>query len=53
MTAPVPEGLMAAFRAYEAALMADDVATLGELLARLNRLGEARDDVRPGERPDH
>ena len=29
----------------------DDVATLGELLARLNRLGEARDDLRPGERP--
>ncbi len=30
---------------------AEDVTTLGELLARLNRLGEARDDVGPGEPP--
>ena len=57
--APSPEGsagtawIRAARRArWEADLAdwpADDVATLGELLARLNRLGEARDDVRPGE----
>jgi DNA-binding MarR family transcriptional regulator len=59
--APSPEGsarlerIRAARRArWEADLAdwpADDVAMLGELLARLNRLGEARDDVRPGDRP--
>ncbi|SDG02607.1 Asp-tRNAAsn/Glu-tRNAGln amidotransferase A subunit [Blastococcus aurantiacus] len=33
MTGPAPECLLEAFRAYEAALMADDVATLDELFA--------------------
>jgi amidase len=33
VTAQVPDGLLEAFRAYEAALMDDDVATLDELFA--------------------
>ena len=49
------DGIRAARRArWEADLAdwpADDVATLAELLARINRVGEARDGVPPAERP--